>query len=155
MDSCASHIPCHSVDYHDLSQTCYYSNHQGEPTIVTPGFSSAYSLGCTSSCCRTVESSSQGCNGRTSCSPPCIPPKSLGPLKPDLSCGNQGLQYAIYSNTRPEVSNNLALELAIPPLTRPSSRPTACSIPARGRGSGLARVLRSTATLPQTHAIRL
>ncbi|KAL5347365.1 hypothetical protein ACLOAV_007677 [Pseudogymnoascus australis] len=64
-----------------------------------------------------VESSSQGCSGRTSCSPPCIPPKPLGPfgpLKPDLSCGNQGLQYAIYSNTRPDGSNNLAIVAGYP-----------------------------------------
>jgi hypothetical protein len=107
MDSCASYIPCHSVDYHGRSRTCYYSNHHGEPTIVTPGFSSAYSLGCTSSCCGNAASSSRGCSGCNSCSPPCVPPKPLGPPMPDLSCGNQGLQYAIYSNTKSDGSTNL------------------------------------------------
>ncbi|OBT66381.1 hypothetical protein VE03_04886 [Pseudogymnoascus sp. 23342-1-I1] len=114
IDDCASYIPCHSVDYHDRSRTCYYSNHHGEPTIPTPGFSSAYSLGCTSSCCQNVSSRSQSCNTNTSCSAPCIPPKPLGPPQPDLSCGNQGLQYGIYSNTRPDGSNNLALGAGYP-----------------------------------------
>ncbi|KFY41684.1 hypothetical protein V495_04833 [Pseudogymnoascus sp. VKM F-4514 (FW-929)] len=107
MDSCASYIPCHSVDYHDRSRTCYYSNHHGEPTIVTPGFSSAYSLGCASSCCGSAASSSKQCNSCNSCSEACVAPKPLGPPMPDLSCGNQGLQYAFYSNTKPDGSTNL------------------------------------------------
>ncbi|KAG9233630.1 GLEYA domain-containing protein, partial [Amylocarpus encephaloides] len=106
MDSCASYIPCHSVDYQDRTRTCYYSNHHGEPTIITPGFSSAYSLGCTSSCCGNTNSSCRGCSGCNTCSP-CIPPKPLGPPMPDLSCGNQGVQYAIYGNTKADGSTNL------------------------------------------------
>ncbi|KAH8817375.1 hypothetical protein F5884DRAFT_779178 [Xylogone sp. PMI_703] len=106
MDSCASYIPCHSVDYHERSRTCYYSNHHGEPTIVTPGFSSAYSLGCSSSCCSNNTSGCRGCSGCNTCSP-CVPPKPLGPPMPDLSCGNQGLQYAIYRNTKADGSTNI------------------------------------------------
>lgn len=98
MDSCASFIPCHSVDYHQMSQTCYYSNHHGEPIVATPGFSSAYSLGCTGAC-----------SGNTSCCCSCstgTPPKPPGPPTADLSCGNQGFQYAIYPNKKADGTLN-------------------------------------------------
>lgn len=56
MDACAALVPCHSVDYHGRTKKCYLSDHQGEPTIPAPGFSSAYSLGCAGAC------STCGCN---------------------------------------------------------------------------------------------
>jgi GLEYA domain len=97
MDSCASFTPCNSVDYHQSSQTCYYSKHHGEPTIVTPGFSSAYSLGCTGAC--------SGNNGSCCSCGTGTSPMAPVPTAPDLSCGNQGFQYAIYPNKRDGTSN--------------------------------------------------
>ncbi|KAH6680620.1 hypothetical protein B0J14DRAFT_531980 [Halenospora varia] len=50
MDACAALTPCHSVDYHISKKICYYGQHHGEPTNVTPGWASAHSLGCASAC---------------------------------------------------------------------------------------------------------
>ncbi|KAJ5146203.1 uncharacterized protein N7515_000767 [Penicillium bovifimosum] len=50
IDACSRFIPCHSVDYHTSSKTCYYSNHHGEPEIVASGFQSAHSQGCSGAC---------------------------------------------------------------------------------------------------------
>jgi len=46
MNARSAIVTCHSVDYHKRTQKCYFSNHQGEPTIPALGFSSTYSLGC-------------------------------------------------------------------------------------------------------------
>ncbi|OJJ81473.1 uncharacterized protein ASPGLDRAFT_132647 [Aspergillus glaucus CBS 516.65] len=59
MDACSKFIPCHSVDYHTNSKTCYYSNHHGEPQLDAWGFQSAHSMGCSGAC--GDEKSSCGC----------------------------------------------------------------------------------------------
>ena len=50
LDACSKLVPCHSVDYQWRTRTCYYSNHQGEPTIEATGFHSAHSMGCAGAC---------------------------------------------------------------------------------------------------------
>jgi hypothetical protein len=50
VNTCASLLSCRSVDYHERARRCYLSDHQGEPTIAAPGFSSAYDVGCTGGC---------------------------------------------------------------------------------------------------------
>ena len=79
METCAANFTCRSVDFNDNTGTCYYTAHVGEPTVATPGFSSAYSIGCGGAC-------------------KCGASKPAGPPTVDLSCGNQGLAYAMYSN---------------------------------------------------------
>jgi hypothetical protein len=80
MEACAADNRCSNVDYHEHRRTCYLSTHHGEPTVSAPGFSSAYSLGC-----------SGACRGKHNVTHPAVPP----PL-PDTSCGNEGLEYAVY-----------------------------------------------------------
>ena len=94
MEACSALIPCASVDYHESSGTCYYTTHHGEPTVVTPGFSSAFSLGCTG-----------GCPGDPNVKPPKPPapptppaPPAPAPTVPNLTCGNQGLEFAAWFN---------------------------------------------------------
>jgi hypothetical protein len=94
MNSCAAYLPCHSVDYHQASSTCYYSNHHGEPTISTPSFGSAYSLDCTGACSSNGSCASSCCGCSTTARKP------PGPPTPDLSCGNQGVLWAIYPNKK-------------------------------------------------------
>ncbi|KAL3461713.1 hypothetical protein BJX64DRAFT_289123 [Aspergillus heterothallicus] len=62
VNTCASLLSCRSVDYHERARRCYLSDHQGEPTIPAPGFSSAYDVGCVGACsgggncgCTTIE----------------------------------------------------------------------------------------------------
>ncbi len=67
------------------------SDHRSEPHVHTAGYSSAYALGCSGACSR----------GRGSGSPNATrpaPPPPLGPQKPDLTCSNHGLAYAVYPN---------------------------------------------------------
>lgn len=101
IDSCASLKNCSSVDYHELTAVCYLSNHHGEPTVSTPGFSSAYLIGNLNGCgecsrilppplCPTPEPLPR---------PPTCPGPEPTPPLPDLSCGNQGFGFAVYPNT--------------------------------------------------------
>jgi hypothetical protein len=83
MDACAADTRCTSVDYRARDKKCYFSTHLGEPKTSTPGFSSAYSLGCTGAC-------SAG-NGTGP-----VAPEPLCPPMPDASCNNEGLAYAVY-----------------------------------------------------------
>ncbi|EPS36387.1 hypothetical protein H072_10119 [Dactylellina haptotyla CBS 200.50] len=93
MDACAGTNGCDSVDYHERSKTCYYSNHKGYPPVEATGYSSAWSVGCAGAC------------GGNSCGANLAPgqypklPVKQGPLKPDTSCGNIGLQHYATPNT--------------------------------------------------------
>jgi len=98
IDSCAASTGCTSVDFHDASGKCYHSSHLGQPMTVTSTFSSAYTLGCTGAC-------SGRCGGCCGTGEKRLPPKPIEPLLPDLSCGNQGLQWALYDNKVPDGSN--------------------------------------------------
>lgn len=42
IETCALQSHCRSVDYQEITKTCYQSAHHGEPTVITPGFSAAY-----------------------------------------------------------------------------------------------------------------
>ena len=77
------------------------SNHHGEPTLVTPGFGSAYSLGCTGACSGNCTSCSCG----QTFTPPSLP-KPTGPPTPDLPCGNQGFNFVIYPNNKADGTTN-------------------------------------------------
>jgi hypothetical protein len=87
MYACAANPRCSSVDYRARDKKCYLSTHLGEPSVRTPGFSSAYSLGHTGAC-----SGSGACCGATALNAtrPVVP-AALTPALPDVSCGNQGL----------------------------------------------------------------
>ena len=80
IDACAQTEGCKSVDFQEFTKSCYLSDHQGEPNVITPGFSSAYIIGNLDDCkaCQRV-----------------FPPPQL---TPDLSCGNQGFNFAVYPN---------------------------------------------------------
>ena len=41
-ETCAFQNDCRSVDYQEIRSTCYLSAYHGEPTKITPCFSSAY-----------------------------------------------------------------------------------------------------------------
>ncbi|KAK6351455.1 hypothetical protein TWF718_004615 [Orbilia javanica] len=41
MNACARMNGCDSVDYHERTKTCYYSNHKGYPPVEAKGYSSA------------------------------------------------------------------------------------------------------------------
>lgn len=50
MTGCGMLVQCKSVDYHSQTGRCTFSDHAGEPTIDAPGYSSAYSMGCSGAC---------------------------------------------------------------------------------------------------------
>lgn len=60
MEACGKLAPCQNVDYDKPRKICYYSDHQGPPTISAPGFESAYSMGYEGTC-RSKESQSGCC----------------------------------------------------------------------------------------------
>lgn len=92
---------CSSVDYQELTAICYLSNHHGEPTTITPGFSSAYLIGNLNGCGECSKNLPPPFCPIPEHLPP--PPKCPGPEPtpplPDLSCGNQGFGFAVYPNT--------------------------------------------------------
>jgi len=98
IDACAGFSSCSSVDYHETSKLCYYSDHRGQPAVTTETYSSAYSIGCAGACsgggtCGNLADKSKR---------PVVPqPKGI----PDLSCGNAGLEYAVYASTLSNTSN--------------------------------------------------
>ena len=86
IDACSSFIACHSVDYQVYRKRCSFLSHQGEPTLPQLGFGSAYSA------------------------PPCTRQSNLycnnKPSEPDITCDNQGFQYAIYPNLKADGTPN-------------------------------------------------
>lgn len=74
INSCASHIGCQSVDFHQRTRQCYLGKHQGEPTVSSPGWASAHSLGCSGACdedsCTTCTSNSGPATGPGTSTPP-------------------------------------------------------------------------------------
>ena len=97
IDACGALVACHSVDYNQTSGACSYGNRFGQPTIKAAEFSSAYSLGCNAACGR--------CGGSSGTVPAPAPPTKPSD-KPDLSCENQGFQYAIYPNNKIDGTKN-------------------------------------------------
>ncbi|OQE41363.1 hypothetical protein PENCOP_c005G04855 [Penicillium coprophilum] len=49
-ESCASFIGCQSVDYHKRTKKCYLGKRTSKPTLDAPGWTTAYSLGCSGAC---------------------------------------------------------------------------------------------------------
>lgn len=92
LEACGRMLQCHSVDFDKHRKLCYYGQHQGEPTISAPGFNSAHSMGCAGAC-GGCGSCSGGCGATAE------PPIPISET-PDTSCGNEGLEYAIYPNQK-------------------------------------------------------
>lgn len=104
IETCALQSHCRSVDYQEITKTCYQSAHHGEPTVITPGFSSAYVI---------IEPNDRGECPQPVPPPACplpptcpVPTPLTPPLTPDLSCGNQGFGFAVYPNTLPNGKPN-------------------------------------------------
>ena len=127
MEACAANFACRSVDFNEATCACYYSNHQGEPNITTPVFSSAYAIGCAGACK----------------SAPLTPP---GPPKVDFLCGKQGLAYAMYTNNKPDGKPNRPTAANTPVLTRLSSKTAKSISPVKPTSSALPMRKASTAT---------
>ena len=45
IETCAFQYDCRSADYQEIRSTNYISAYYGEPTVITPGFSSPYVIG--------------------------------------------------------------------------------------------------------------
>lgn len=107
IEICAFQNNCRSVDYQVITKRCYQSAHHGEPTVITPGFSSAYAIGEPNECGESPRPvPPPACPPPPTCpipAPPTPPPPSA---TPDLSCGNQGLGFAAYPNTLPNGKPN-------------------------------------------------
>ncbi|KAL4860300.1 hypothetical protein BDV12DRAFT_205282 [Aspergillus spectabilis] len=86
INACAALLSCRSVDYHERARKCYFSNHQGEPTIPAPGFSSAYNLGCAGGC------NGGGCCGSTVNDAPEVP---YCPTRPGRIFEAGGIRFQI------------------------------------------------------------
>lgn len=104
IETCALQSHCRSVDYQEITKTCYQSAHHGEPTGITPGFSSAYVI---------IEPNDRGECPQPVPPPACplpptcpVPTPPTPPLTPDLSCRNQGFGFAVYPNTLPNGKPN-------------------------------------------------
>ncbi|KAF3135462.1 hypothetical protein TWF703_006006 [Orbilia oligospora] len=104
MNACAGINGCDSVDYHERSKTCYYSNHKGYPPVEATGYSSAWNVGCANAC-----GGGCGCGSGTPGTPPQIPVQK-GPLKPDTSCGNLGMQH--YASPNTDLNGNKVTDIA-------------------------------------------
>ncbi|MCJ1290265.1 hypothetical protein MMC34_001801 [Xylographa carneopallida] len=96
MDACGGFIACHSVDFQYRTKKCYLGAHHGNPSITATGFDSAHSVGCAGAC-----GGSGGCSvlGGSSFKSDNAQKAGSGPPVPDLSCNNQGFEYAVYPST--------------------------------------------------------
>lgn len=92
MDACSRLLPCHSVDYHASSKICYYGKQHSEPQVEASGFASARSVGCAGACSSGGACCQQG--------PSLEVDDASKPLPPPTQCGNQGIQWAQFTNNQ-------------------------------------------------------
>ena len=86
IEACALQSDCRIVDYQEITKKCYQLGHHGEPTVITPGFSSAYVIGAVYGCGECYQP----------VPPPSRPPPQICPTPaqptslttPDLLCEN-------------------------------------------------------------------
>ncbi|KAL8974752.1 MAG: hypothetical protein Q9197_001014 [Variospora fuerteventurae] len=91
MENCGAMVPCHSVDYQARTRKCYYGKHHGNPLIEATGFDSAHSVGCAGACTKSCCGGGQESRGEKEAA---VEP----PSAPDLTCSNQGFEYAVFAS---------------------------------------------------------
>ncbi|KAF3922020.1 hypothetical protein ABW20_dc0106004 [Dactylellina cionopaga] len=112
MDACAGINGCDSVDYHERSKTCYYSDHKGYPPMDAKGYSSAWNIGCAGAC------GGNNCGANLAPGKYPVIPQQLGPPKPDTSCGNIGMQHYASPNTDYNGNKNTNIDLFDPTVLK-------------------------------------